>query len=208
MAFISDIHGNLTALDAVLADIASQGIVDIFVAGDSLLGGDEPLEVWRRLKKIGARCILGPSDVALTRIDAHSLKPEDDAQREAAERFRRTKSALGELILRDLSQLPEDLRLPMIDGRELLLVHGSPQSMHSTISHELGDEEILELLDDDPADIVVCGGTHVPFLRVIDEVEVCNVGSVGEAPEGRNAHYSVIAPRTNGATITQHFIEY
>ena len=58
------------------------------------------------------------------------------------------------------------------------------------------------------ADIVVCGGTLVPFLRVVGDVEICNVGSVGAAPEGSYAHYSVISPRANGASITQHHVEY
>ena len=208
MAFLSDIHGNLPALEAVLRELSQLGVVDIFVAGNLLLGGEQPLEVFRRLKSIGARCIRGPGDVALAHIDPGTLKPADDEERQKAQRFADTKRQLGELVLRELGNLPEHLRLPMIDGRELLLVHGSPASMHDTISHELADEEIEALLCDDPADIFVCGGTHVPFLRVLGEVEICNAGTVGAAPEGSLVHYSIITPRTNGATITQHFVEY
>ena len=208
MGFISDIHGNLAALEATLHEFAQQGVVDIFVAGDLLLGGDDPLRVFRRLKKVGAQCIQGPSDLALCSVDVSNVKPVGDQEQERLSHFLQTREQLGELILRELSQLPKQLRVPMIDGRELLVVHGSPRDMHEAISHDLSDEEIDDLLADDPADIVVCGASHVPFLRVIGEVEICNVGSVGAAPEGRNAHYTVISPRLDGATITQHSTPY
>jgi predicted phosphodiesterase len=48
----------------------------------------------------------------------------------------------------------------------------------------MSDEEIGALLADDPADVVVCGASHVPFDRVVSGVRVINVGSVGEAPAG------------------------
>jgi predicted phosphodiesterase len=47
------------------------------------------------------------------------------------------------------------------------------------------DEEISALIGDDPADLVICGGSHVPFDRVVSGVRVINVGSVGEAPSGQ-----------------------
>lgn len=208
MAFLSDIHGNLPALEAVLSELSQSGIVDIFVAGDLLLGGDEPLEVYRTLKRIGAQLVKGPTDQALATIDPSTLTPTDDVERQRLNLFRETKKALGELVLRDLSQLPNDLRIPMIDGRELLMVHGSPAGMTEAIGHEQSDQEIEALLCDDPADIFICGASHVPMIRVIEEIEVCNVGSVGESPEGPNAHYTVVAPRINGATLTQHHVTY
>ena len=65
-----------------------------------------------------------------------------------------------------------------------------------------------ELLADDPADIVICGATHVPFARVIDEVQVINVGSVGLAPGGGVAHYTVLRPKVSGPVIEQTWVEY
>ena len=93
-------------------------------------------------------------------------------------------------------------------GRELLVVHGSPKDPFEAISHDMEEEELRAMLADDPADIVVCGGTHVPFARVIDEVQLINVGSVGSAPEGRYAHYTIISPQAAGATFEQSFVEY
>lgn len=208
MGFISDIHGNLHALEAVLREYAQLGVVDLFVAGDLLLGGDQPLEVYRRLKKVGAQCIKGTSDHALCAADVSNVKPIAGVEQQRLARFLKTREQLGQLVLRELSQLPDQLRVPLIDGRELLLVHGSPQDLHEPMSHDLNDEEIEDLLGGDPADIIICGSSHVPFLRVVGETEICNVGSVGAAPEGAHAHYTIVSPRLDGATITQHSVSY
>jgi predicted phosphodiesterase len=55
---------------------------------------------------------------------------------------------------------------------------------------------------------VVCGASHVPFERQLGDVRVVNVGSVGAAPEGRFAHYTILSPRMDGALIDQRVIEY
>ena len=67
MAFLSDIHGALAPLEAVLEELARREVSDIYVAGDLLLGGDQPLEVWRKLQSVNARCTRGASDTALSR---------------------------------------------------------------------------------------------------------------------------------------------
>lgn len=208
MGFISDIHGNLPALEAVLEELTRRQARDIFVAGDLLLGGDEPLAVWRKLQSIGARCVCGPSDLALASVSAAALHPQDEREREKAEAFHKTQTSLGELVKKQLAQLPRQLRIPLIDGSELLLVHGSPRDAFETIGHELDDEEMSALLADDPADVVVCGGTHVAFARLIDTVQVINVGSVGAAPEGRFAHYSLVFPSASGSHFEQSYVEY
>lgn len=208
LACLSDIHGNLPALQAVLAELGRIGVADIFVAGDLLLGGDEPLEVWQRLQEVGARCTRGPADLALATVDPARLAASNPEEEAKLERFVQTRRALGDLVLARLRRLPERLRWPMIDGRELLMVHGSPKDPYTSIGHELEDAEILALLADDPADIVICGGSHVPFQRNVDDVDVVNVGSVGEAPEGRYAHYTVLSPKVTGAIIEQNYVTY
>jgi predicted phosphodiesterase len=208
MAFLSDVHGNLTALDAVLSELRDRAITDIFVAGDLLLGGEQPLEVWQRLQSIGARCVRGTSDLALATIDPAALRPASIEESTMAERFAATRRAVGQLILRRLGDLPDRLRVPMVDGTELLVVHGSPADPFEAIGHELEDDDIRELLADDPADIVMCGGTHVPFSRSVDGVHVVNVGSVGSAPGGRVAHYTLLFPKMGGPTLEQAYVEY
>lgn len=208
IAFLSDLHGNLTALNVVLAELERLDVKRIYAAGDLLLGGDEPLEVWQRLQALGATCTRGPSDTALASVDPQSLVPIDDEQRRQARAFADARAAVGDLVAERLRRLPEQHRIPLIDGREILMVHGSPADSGSELSHDLSDEEILRLLDDDPADIIVCGSTHVPFQRAVDEYHIVNVGSVGAAPEGQIAHYTVITPKMSGADILQDWVSY
>ncbi len=207
MAFLADVHGNLRALEAVLAELRRRAVAEVFVAGDLLLGGEQPLEVWQRLQALGARCVRGTSDVALATIDPAKLRPSSPEEAAMAARFADTRRAVGDLILRRIAELPDRIRLPMVDGRELLLVHGSPADPFEGIGHDLDDDRVRELLADDPADIVVCGSTHVPFARVVDEIDVINVGSVGCAPGGGVAHFTLIFPKLGGATIEQTWVE-
>ncbi|TNF62379.1 MAG: metallophosphatase family protein [Deltaproteobacteria bacterium] len=97
IAFLSDVHGNLAALEVVLAELDRLGVKRLYVAGDLLLGGDEPLGVWQRLQALGATCTRGPSDMALGSVDPTSLVPIDDEQRRQARRFAETRAAIGDL---------------------------------------------------------------------------------------------------------------
>lgn len=208
MALLADVHGNLPALEAVLDELATRPIHDIYVAGDLLYGGEEPLAVWRRLQEVKAQCVRGLSDTALATVDPETLEPGDDREVLMAERFAETRRQLGDLVVERIRRFPETLRVPLVDGRELLIVHGSPADPSTEITPDMDDEEILALLGDDPADIVACGGSHLAFQRQLDEVHVVGIGSVGAAPEGRVAHYTVISPRLDGAEIAQLWVEY
>jgi predicted phosphodiesterase len=208
IALISDVHGNLEALEAVLAELARRAVTELYVAGDLLLGGAAPLEVWRRLLQVGAHCVSGPSDLALARIDPESLIPMDAEQRARWQDFADTRRKLGDMVLHQLARLPDRLRVAMLSGGELLVVHGSPSDPSELLSHDLDDEELEDLLGNEAAEIVACGGTHVPFERQVGEVRVVNVGSVGESPEGRVAHFTILMPRADGADVEQSWVEY
>jgi len=208
MAFFSDVHGHLAPLEAVLAELARRAVVDVYAAGDHLFGGDEPHEVWLRLVGISARLARGVGDEALAAVDPSRLVPKDDAEKARLERFLATRRAVGELVVQRLMRLPTQVRVPLLDGSELVMVHGSPADPRQEMSHELDDEELLALVGDDPADIVVCGGSHVPFQRDVSGVRIVNVGSVGEAPGGRVAHYTIVTPRADGTLIEQAHVEW
>jgi diadenosine tetraphosphatase ApaH/serine/threonine PP2A family protein phosphatase len=164
--------------------------------------------VWRRLSEIKAHCVRGVSDSALCSVDTSKLVPMNDTERQKLEAFLWTRRTVGELILESLRRLPLSLRVPLIDGSEVVIVHGSPNDPMQEISQDMSDDEVLALVSDDPADVVVCGASHVPFQRALDGVHVVNVGSVGAAPEGRIAHYSILTPTPGARTVEQNWVEY
>jgi len=209
MAFLSDVHGHLPALEAVLDAVNAQGITDIFVAGDMLLGGNEPLAVWRRLQSVGARCVRGLSDTALALFDLDQAPPGVTPEKEARlKRFESTRLEIGQLALERLRRLPDRLRIPLQDGREIVMVHGSPADPTIEMSHDLSDDELLALVGDDPADIVICGSTHVPFRKDVEQISIINVGSVGASLEPNTAHYCIVTPRLSGAQIQQLWVRF
>lgn len=179
---ISDIHGREDALAAVLATAEKRGYSHLLVAGDICFPGQGALAVWQRLVAARATCVQGLSDKALAKLDPATMTPKTDHERRMLERFQEVRRELGEGVIRALGQLPLTHRMPLPDGRELLLVHGSPADPTTILSHDMSDDEIRRLLGDDPADVVVCGGSHVPFDRTVMEVRIVGVGSVGEAP--------------------------
>lgn len=200
---ISDIHGHADALAAVLATAERRGFGRLLVAGDICFPGPTPLETWRRLMSFNATCVQGVGDRALATLDPDGLNARSDFERARLRRLRETRTELGELILARLAKLPISLRIPIEGARQLELVHGSPRDPFEPITHELDDDEIAALLGDNPADVVVCGGSHVPFDRTVGRTRIVNVGSVGEAPGGTHAHATFIETSASGITVEQ-----
>jgi predicted phosphodiesterase len=200
---VSDIHGHLDALRAVLATAERRAFHKLLVAGDIVFPGPDALETWRRLTAAGAIMVQGLSDRAVATLDPSSLSARSDHERERLDRMKATRDALGDLILQRIRRLPTHQRVPLEDGGELLLVHGSPADPGEALTHDMSDEELNALLGDDPADIVVCGASHVPFDRMVGGVRIVNVGSVGEAPGSgpRVAHATWIESTPRGVHV-------
>ena len=184
---VSDIHGRLDALAAVLATAERRSFNKLLVAGDIVFPGPHPLETWRRLAAAGAILVQGVSDKALATLDPKDLHASTEHEKKMIERMQAVRAELGDVILTRLKRLPTHFRMPLEDGGELLLVHGSPV---------------------DPADVVVCGMSHTPFEREVMGCRIVNVGSVGEAPDqrpggGTVAHATWIESTPSGVLVEQ-----
>jgi predicted phosphodiesterase len=203
---VSDVHGHLDALRAVLATAERRSFHKLLVAGDIVFPGPEPLETWRRLSGASAILVQGLTDRAVATLDPDALRPRSEHERERLDKMRTTREALGQLILQRIRRLPTHHRLPLEDGGELLLVHGSPVDPGEAMTHDMSDEEINARIGDDPADIIVCGASHVPFDRIVGGVRIVNVGSVGEAPSSsgaRFAHATWLESTSRGVFVEQ-----
>jgi predicted phosphodiesterase len=203
---ISDIHGHADALAAVLATAERRGFSKLLVAGDLCFPGPSPLETWRRLTAANAVCVQGVGDRALATVDLDNLRATSEHERARLERLRTTRGELGDLILARLAKLPKTHRITMENGGEILLVHGSPLDASEPFSHDMTDEELNALVGDEPADIIVCGASHVPFDRQVGDTRIVNVGSVGEAPGGHHAHATFLETSASGVTVEQFVV--
>jgi predicted phosphodiesterase len=204
---VSDIHGHARALARVLDEGNVRQFAQLLVCGDLVFPGPEPLETWRLLLEHHAVCAQGVSDRAIATVDPSKLVPATADQRARLDQLIDAKQRLGELIVARLGKLPPIVRLPLENGDEMIIVHGSPADPTEPFTADMSDEEMLALIGDDPADLIVCGGSHVPFHRRLDGINVVNVGSVGEAPGGQVAHATLIDAGPFGISLEQFEVE-
>jgi predicted phosphodiesterase len=203
---VSDIHGQLAALQAVIAEADGHGWDQLIACGDLCFPGPDPLGVWKLLVSRRALCVQGIGDRALSQVDPSKLSATSEIERARIERLRQVKHELGEIIVTRIGQLPQTASLPIESGHTLLIVHGSPLDPSEPFTIDMSDDELVALLGDEPGDIVVCGGSHVPFDRAVADVRIVNVGSVGEAPGGGHAHFTIITTSALGLSVQQHVV--
>jgi predicted phosphodiesterase len=181
IAILSDIHGNLTALEAVLADLREQAPDLILNGGDVADGGSSPAEVVDRLRDLGCVGVMGNGDemlvrpAALEEFAANSAAPPAmwDAVRAMAAA---TRERLGEDRLAWLAELPSSLLLP-----ELALVHATPRSCWHAAPATASDADLAEIYAPFGRNVIAFGHTHVPMIRKLSNsgITLINTGSVG-----------------------------
>src|SRR5262245_61088404 len=189
---VSDIHGHAGLLQALIREADTYGWDQLVACGDLCFPGPEPLAVWKILVEHRAVCVQGLGDRALAQVDPNKLAAASPGERARIERLKQVHAELGELITARLGKLPQMATLPLESGHNLLVVHGSPADPSEPLTFDMSDDEIIALLGDEPGDIVVCGGSHVPFEREVADVRIVNVGSVGGAPGGGAADGAVL----------------
>ena len=201
---ISDIHGNASALEAVLADEALRDFHQLVVCGDHLFPGTEPLATWKLLLKYRALCVEGLTDRAIRTFHPEALEPKTPEDQLRVDRLEQTVEDLGELIMAHLGKMPESARLPLESGAEMLIIHGSPMDSTISFSPEMSDEELSALVASDPADTIIFGGSHAPFERQLEGVHIVGVGSVGEHVTEGFASATIVDSTPLGFTVHQY----
>ncbi len=181
VAVLSDVHGVLPVLEAVLAEPAVAGADLVVVTGDHA-AGPQPGQVLDRLTALGDRLVLvrGNADrelVALAR--GEGLDPPDEVSPWAAAQLTGEHVAL-------LAALPHPVIVDVDGFGPVLFCHGSPRNDEEVVLVDSRLERWAEVFIDLPPEVmtVVCGHTHMPFVRLVDRRLVINPGSVG-MPYGR-----------------------
>ncbi|MCB9605393.1 MAG: metallophosphoesterase family protein [Polyangiaceae bacterium] len=201
---VSDIHGHADELKDVIEASQAQFSWDkLICCGDLLFPGPKPLETWKLLIEHQALVTQGLVDRAIAELEPERIKPKDAAEEARLSQLFDLHEQLGELIVMRLGKLPVTARLPLENGDEMLIVHGSPMDPTESFSPELSEDEMNALIGDDPADIILCGGSHVAFDWAVGETRIVNVGSVGEAPGGGYSAYTVIETTPLGISVEQ-----
>jgi len=205
IAIVSDIHGNRTAYEAVLADLKRTSPDFILHGGDLADGGSSPLEIVDRVRGLGWPGVVGNTDEMLFRPESLTefagqlpkLQPMFAAIGEMAAA---TREMLGEERLAWLRGLPRmQVHAPMA------LVHASPESLWRAPAPEASDAELEAVYAPLGQPVAIYGHIHRSYIRSLSEMTVANTGSVSMSYDGdRRAGYLLL----DGSTPTIRRVEY
>ena len=192
IATLYDVHGNLAALEAVLAEVPDDAT--IIVGGDVVAGGAQPAETLERLRGLGARVLWlrGNADRELTPGEP-GLAPQEVIEE--------TRMQLTEEQIAFLHGLPPTLQI----GR-VLYCHATPRNDVDVFTERTPEERVAPIFAGVDADVVVCGHTHMQFDRTIAGKRVVNSGSVGvpyEDAPGAYWTFDLVHRRTEYAGAEQ-----
>ncbi|MGD0735110.1 MAG: metallophosphoesterase family protein [Terracidiphilus sp.] len=194
IAIVSDIHGNLTAFEAVLADLRQTAPDLVFHGGDLADGGARPAEVVDRVCGLGWQGVVGNTDEmlfdpgSLTEFASQASQNLQPLFIAIEERAAATREAIGEGRLAWL----RSLRRTQIHD-QVALVHASPKSLWRAPAPEGSDAELEGVYSPLDRSIAVYGHIHRPFIRKIAGTIVANSGSVSLSYDGdRRAAYLLI----------------
>jgi len=210
IGILSDIHGNLPALEIVLADMSRRSLDAMFCLGDLVGYGAFPNEVTAAIKASGMPTIMGNYDdgVGFDR-DECGCAYRDPGEEERGHRSliwtRHHTTTDNKAFLRSL--VPEIRR--EAGGQRLLLVHGSPRRMNEYLFEDRPLSSFQRLAAASNADVIVFGHTHRPYTKLVDGVRFVNAGSVGKPKDGDwRTGYVILQPDRADEAVEFVRLEY
>jgi predicted phosphodiesterase len=180
VAVVSDVHGNLTALEAVAADLNRRAPDLVVHGGDLALMGPRPAEVVDRIRELGWPGVVGNTDELLWRTDEYARQLERAPTLAALLALLfdvyapDTRERLGEERLTWLRSVPAEYRVA-----GLSVVHAQPGDLWRAPMPNAVDGDLLAAYASLGADRVAYGHIHRPFVRALEGITVANAGSVG-----------------------------
>ena len=210
VAVISDIHGNLPALQAALGRIDALGIETVYCGGDLVGYGPHPNEVCALIAERAIPTIYGNYDYAIARdledcgcayITRHD---RELGQQSVAWTLGHTDAAAKDFM----RELPFDLRFE-VGRRSVHLVHGSPRKVNEYLFEEKPARLYERLAGAEESDVLVFGHTHKPWVREYGGVLFVNCGSVGKPKDGdARGAFAVLEAAGDRVEVTIERVEY
>ena len=215
IAIISDIHGNIEALNSVITDIEKEGCSKIFCLGDLVMAGPEPISTLNMIHEFMSNknfhIIQGNTDKMLSVFSFDTYNEIMKVAPVMASAYLADSKLLSNDDKLFLSKLPAQEEI-IIGDIKILLVHGSPRKNNENIYPDMPIKEVEEMIKDTNANVIFCGHTHMPCgYQTNTEQTVVNVGSVGRPfSEEPKATYAImeIDKEEKTYTIKHKFVKY
>jgi len=193
VAALYDIHGNLPALEAVLREIRDEDVDEIVVGGD-VMPGPMPKEALEALLDLNMKVqfIQGNGDrVVLDQMRGTQSDEVPTAFRDVI-RWVAARLTKGDKHL--LAGWAKTLRMEIPSLGKVLFCHATPRSDVELFTKLTPEEPLIRVFENQEADVVVCGHTHMQFDRTIGKIRVVNAGSVGMPFGAPGAYWLLLGP--------------
>jgi diadenosine tetraphosphatase ApaH/serine/threonine PP2A family protein phosphatase len=190
VAALYDVHGNVPALDAVLAEVDALGVDAVIVGGDIAIG-PMPREALERLLRLGERALFlrGNGDREIAAV------PAEDGGDLWVERTRWSAAQLDRGQLAWLAALPDTQAIDVVGLGPVLFCHGSPRSDEEILTRISPEDRVAAAVAGVSEAVVVCGHTHVQFDREVAGKRLVNAGSIGMPYEAQpGAYWTLLGP--------------
>ncbi|MCP8310670.1 MAG: metallophosphatase family protein [Candidatus Methylarchaceae archaeon HK01B] len=200
VALVSDIHGNIDALNAILETMRQKSI---FCLGDLVGYGANPNEVVKWARENNVKCIMGNHEYAVITKDVSWFSW-------AAKRaVFWTRSNLKSSNMEFIKKLPKKMKLE-IEGIKILLVHGSPTDpIFEYVMPETHRDLFDYYLSNNGVDVIGLGHTHIPLMCKSDKGTIFNPGSVGQPRSGDpRACYAILTIKGRDVQVEHELVEY
>lgn len=174
VGLIADIHGNLVALEKVLAELAEESLDDLVCLGDVAALGPQPGAVLARLRALDCPVVMG-------NVDAWLLAPPTDAMADELD-IALARWCTAQLTDSDrafVRTFAAVIERPLGAGRTLLCFHGSPRSYDDVIVATTPDDDLDAMIGNAHATIFAGGHTHLQMVRRYRDAHIVNPGSTG-----------------------------
>jgi putative phosphoesterase len=186
---LSDVHGNVVALEAIRKALRAEKPDFVAIAGDLVLSGPDPaatVDLLQQMESEGAAIVAGNTDIAVADFDYAAAFPMmidgvPEAIQAAAEWAH---DALGDDRVAWLRRLPSERRLRAEDGTMVLVCHASPGSQTAGFDQALEASIVTERVSRTDAQVIACGHTHLPEVRDLGWKLIVNDGSAGYVFDG------------------------
>jgi predicted phosphodiesterase len=187
VAILSDLHGNTFALEAILEDIAQQGVDQIVVAGDSVNGHPNSKQCWDKVMKLGCPVLQGNHEQYMYRLNTPTAKPE--WSEEHFQTIRYFHSQFSSTDLEKMRLLPFTHSLP-----DLLICHATPGNAFQSLFSHSSELELETAFAGTSETCIVRGHNHNWFTKQWNGRTMYSIDSAGLPLGGHiNAPYAILS---------------
>ncbi len=208
IAVLSDVHGNLPGLEAILADAERRAVPHVICLGDLVGYGPFPNEVAALLRERAVPTVMGNYDqgIGFETGDCGCAYKTDAQRAEGAASLAWTEQATRPETRAYLRTLEDRFVLETPAG-ELLAVHGSPRRINEYLFEDRAESAMARLAKDNPYLAIIFGHTHIPYVREVAGTAFVNVGSGGRPKDGDwRVCYALIEPGAGAGHLGVEFV--